>query len=107
MNDRVLSMIGLAAKAGKLVSGEFSVESAIRKGRSFLVICATDASDATKKSYRDAGAFYHVPVYEYGTKETLGQYSGKEYRAAAAITDEGFAIAIIKLLESQHTLNQD
>lgn len=107
MSDRVLSMIGLAAKAGRLVSGEFSVESAIKKGKSFLIICAVDASDATKKSYRDAGAFYHVPVYEYGTKETLGRYCGKEYRSAAAITDEGFAKAIKELLERQHTLKQD
>ena len=107
MNDKVLSMIGLAAKAGKLVSGEFSVETAVKKGKAFLIICASDASEATKKSYRDAGAFYHVPVYEYGTKESLGLYSGKGYRAAAALTDEGFAKAIIRLLENQHTLNQE
>ena len=107
MNDKVLSMIGLAAKAGRLVSGEFSAETAIRKGKAFLIIVAEDASDATKKSYRDAGAYYHVPVCEYGTKESLGLYSGKRYRAAAVLTDEGFAKTIIRLLESQHTLNQD
>ena len=104
MSDKVLSMIGLAAKAGKLVSGEFSVETAIKKGKAFLVVCAADASEASKKSYRDAGAFYHVPVYVYGTKESLGKFSGKEYRSAAAVTDEGFAKAIMKLLDHQHTI---
>jgi ribosomal protein L7Ae-like RNA K-turn-binding protein len=97
-------MIGLAAKAGKVVSGEFSVETAVKKGKAFLVICARDASDASKKSYRDACRYYDVPLCEYGTKESLGKFSGKEYRSAAAVTDEGFAKAIMKLLDQQHTI---
>ena len=104
MNDKMLSMIGLAAKAGKVVSGEFSVETAVKKGKAFLVICARDASDASKKSYRDACRYYDVPLCEYGTKESLGLHCGKDYRAAAAITDEGFAKAIRKLLDNQNTL---
>lgn len=104
MNDKILSMVGLAAKAGKVVSGAFSVETAIKKGKAFLVICASDASEASIKSYRDACSYYHVPVYIYGTKESLGLHCGKDYRAAAAITDEGFAKAIRKLLDNQNIL---
>ena len=33
MTDKALSMIGLATKAGKIASGEFAVESAVRKGK--------------------------------------------------------------------------
>mgnify|MGYP000199371195 CR=1 FL=1 len=69
MTDKALSMIGLATKAGKIASGEFAVESAVRKGKACLVIIASDASDNTKKSFNDMGAYYHVPVYIYGTKE--------------------------------------
>ena len=40
--DRVLSMLGMAAKAGKVESGEFSTERAVKKGRGRLVIVAPE-----------------------------------------------------------------
>ena len=46
--DRILNLIGLAMKAGKVVSGEFSVEKCIKSGKARLVIIATDASENTK-----------------------------------------------------------
>ena len=48
--DKVLSMLGLAAKAGSVVSGEFSTEKAVKEGKAYLVIVAGDASDNTKKN---------------------------------------------------------
>ena len=46
--DRFHQLLGLAAKAGAVVSGEFAVEQSIRKKETFLVIVAEDASDNTK-----------------------------------------------------------
>ena len=48
-NNRVLSLIGLATKAGKTVSGEFSTEKSVKTGKGLLVIVAEDASENTKK----------------------------------------------------------
>lgn len=100
MTDKVLSMIGLATKAGKVVSGEFSVETAVKKGKAVLVIVASDASDNTKKSFKNMGAYYHVPVYIYGTKESLGLCTGRDYRASLAILDAGFGKTITKLIDT-------
>ena len=100
-NDQVLSLVGLSAKAGKIRSGEFQVEKAVKENQAFVVIVATDASDLSKKSYRDMCSFYQVPIYEYQTKEELGRCIGKEFRAAVAVVDEGFAKGIIKKLEIQ------
>ena len=36
--QKILNLIGLAEKAGKVASGEFSTERAIKKGKAFLVI---------------------------------------------------------------------
>lgn len=47
-NSKVLSMLGLAAKAGKVASGEFSTEKEVKSGNACLVIVAEDASDNTK-----------------------------------------------------------
>lgn len=100
MTDKVLSMIGLATKAGKVASGEFSVEAAVKSGKAVLVIIASDASDNTKKSFKNMGAYYHVPVYLYGTKESLGLCTGREYRASVAILDAGFGKTITKLIDT-------
>ena len=92
--DRVLSMIGLSAKAGKVKSGEFAVEQAVKGGKAYMVIVAEDASDNSKKNYRDMCTFYEVPIYFYGNKEDLGSCCGKEFRASVAIMDENLAKAV-------------
>ncbi len=99
MLNKVLSLTGLAVRAGKVVSGEFAVENAIRDGKAWLVIVTEDASDNTKKKFRDKSAYYEVPYVVLGTKETLGHAIGKEMRASLAITDKGFAENILKHLE--------
>mgnify|MGYP002520092653 FL=1 len=96
--DRILSTISLATKAGKTVSGEFSVEKAVKEGKAKLVVVSDEASDNTKKMFRNMCEFYKVPVYFYGTKEGLGHFMGKEFRASMAVTDEGLAKAVEKQL---------
>jgi len=97
-NSKILSFIGLATKAGKIVSGEFSTEKSVKTGNGFLVVAAEDASENTKKKFRNMCSFYQVPIYFYGDKESLGRAMGKEYRACLAVQDENFAKAIMKEL---------
>lgn len=78
--DKVLSMLGLSAKAGNVASGEFSTEKAVKEGKAHLVIVAGDASDNTKKHFRDMCSFYEVPFYAYADKESLGHHIGKEFQ---------------------------
>lgn len=97
---KVLSLIGLATKAGKTVSGEFSTEKSVKTGKGLLVLAAEDSSENTKKKFRNMCEFYEVPIYFLGDKERLGRAMGKELRASVAVEDEGFARAILKELES-------
>ena len=43
-----LSLLGLAMKAGKVVSGEFATEKAVKGKTAFLVLIAEDASENTR-----------------------------------------------------------
>ena len=97
--NKILSMVGMATKAGKVASGEFSTEKAVKTGKAFLVIVSEAASENTKKMFRNMCSYYEVPMYTYGTKEELGHSMGKEFRASLAITDEGFAKSIEKRLK--------
>jgi ribosomal protein L7Ae-like RNA K-turn-binding protein len=92
-------MLGLAMKAGKVVSGEFATDKSVKTGKAWLVIVSEDASDNTKKMFSNMCEFYEVPRYFYGTKEELGHSIGKAMRSSLAITDENFANSLIKHLE--------
>ena len=94
--DRVLSMMSIAAKGRNLVSGEFAVEKAVKMGMAYLVIVAEDASDNTKKQFRNMCEFYEVPMVVYGNKDVLGHFIGTQMRANVAITDVGIAKSILK-----------
>lgn len=97
--DKVLAMLGLAMRAGKVVSGEFSTEKAVKSGKACLVIVAEDASDNTKKEFSDSCSYYQVPYAVYGTKESLGHSIGKEMRASLAVIDEGFGRELAKKMD--------
>ena len=99
MEHKVLSMLGLATRARKLVSGEFSVEKAVKEGKAVLVLVAEDASNNTKKLFTNMCAYYQVPMYVISNKESLGHAMGKEIRASIAILDTGFANAIMKHMD--------
>ena len=47
--NRALSMLSIAAKAGKVQSGGFLTEKAIQEGVAYFVIIAEDASGNTQK----------------------------------------------------------
>ena len=99
--NKALSLISLAMKAGKIVSGEFCTEKEVKTGMAFLVIVAEDASENTKKKFQNMCEFYEVPIYFYGDKDTLGHAMGKEFRASLAVTDAGFAKEIAKHIDAQ------
>ena len=100
-NDKVLAYLGLATRAGKIQSGEFSTEKSVKAGKAAMVIVAEDASNNTKKKFTNMCTFYKVPIYIYGTKETLGASIGRELRASLALEDTGFCNALKKQIDSE------
>lgn len=97
-NNKVLGLLGLATRAGKVQSGEFSTDKAVKAGKAALVLVSKDSSENTRKQFKNQCAYYKVPYFEFGDKEELGRAMGKEMRASLAVVDAGFADAIVKLL---------
>ncbi len=92
--DNVLSLVSIAKKAGKLVSGEVQTESAVKSGKANLVIISREASENTKKKFQNMSSWYQVPFRFYGTREELGAAIGSDYIAVLAVLDEGLAEAV-------------
>ena len=63
IQNKALSLLGLATKAGKTVSGEFSTEKSVKSGKGYVVLVAGDSSDNTKKKFRNMCAYYQVPLF--------------------------------------------
>jgi ribosomal protein L7Ae-like RNA K-turn-binding protein len=97
-DEKVMGYLGLAARAGKMQSGEFSTENAVKRGKARLVLIAGDASDNTKKKFQNMCDYYHVPCCIFSDKETIGHAIGKEFRASCAVTDEGLAKSAVRAL---------
>ena len=91
MNNKLNSAIGFAMKAGKIVSGDFSVEKTVRARKAKLALIDSLASENTKDKYR--GMCEHAGI-ELIEVEELGRWIGKPGRMVAAVSDEQFTTMI-------------
>jgi len=100
-NDRILRLLGLCRRAGKLLSGQDTVITAVRSEKAALALLSSDASERTQKQLRDKCAFYGVPLLHLTVDgDSLGKATGKSGTLSSlAVTDRGFASAIRKLAE--------
>ena len=77
-------MLGLCARAGKVLSGEPAAEQAVKKKNAYLVLIDEEASENAKKALSDACAYYGAPLRTLPAG-CLGQAIGKPGRMAAAM----------------------
>jgi len=97
--QRILTFLGLATKAGKTVSGSDAVAEAVARDCAYLVLVAEDASEGTAKKIAFFSRQAGVSFCRFSTRQQLGKFLGKEDRAVAAILDKGFADRLIQLLK--------
>ena len=100
MNKKLLSMLSICQKAGKIVSGEFAVEKALQDGSALYVIIANNASENTKKKFENKSFYYKIEYIIYGEKEVLSNSIGKYNMTVFAILDEGFYKKIREYIEN-------
>lgn len=87
MSSRLTNAIGLAMKAGRLKSGDSTVETLVRAEQTGLVLLDADASENTREKYR---AMCRTHGAEILPVAELGRWIGKPGRMIAAVTDENF-----------------
>lgn len=89
--DKALSALGMAMRAGQLVTGDETVLKAIRAGKAHLVLVAGDASANTKKKFADKCLTFGAKIIVAYTRAELGAAIGKEERVIIGVTERGFA----------------
>lgn len=99
MESKVLSLLGLARRAGKLQGGYDAVVIAAKEGKAVLLLAARDISPKTFKNLRYEGQRAGVPVRRL--KEEMAEVSRACGIKAGvlALTDQGFAKAVLPMTE--------
>jgi ribosomal protein L7Ae-like RNA K-turn-binding protein len=97
--NKIEQYLGLAARAGRIITGEELVVKAIRNKQVQLVVLADDASDNTRKKVTDKCKSFGVPLRLYADRNRLGHCIGKEQRVVVGVKDAGFARELLKHME--------
>lgn len=103
-NIKILSLLGFAQKAGKLISGINTVESLIGNTQIKLLIIAVDSPAKFLKQMENKCVNLGQSYLIFGTKDELGQAIGKSARSIIAVKDKNIAGAILDYIKTTSQL---
>ena len=98
--NRMLNMLGLCMRAGKVISGEKACVQAVRAGGACVVLLDGAAAKNAVKAVTDACTYHEVPLVTAPANE-LGFAIGKPGRMVAAVTDPSMADRILQLVKAE------
>lgn len=91
MQNKLLSLLGIAKKAGRLTVGNDAVIETIRAGRSSLVLLANDLAPRTVRGIEAAALEYGIEVLTIpADRNELGMALGKS-AGVVSVNDRGFS----------------
>lgn len=92
INNRrqMLNFLGIAQRAGKIISGENVVLHQLRAHQLHFLLLASDAGSATKKKFTNQAHSYRIPLNQSFTKKEIASAIGKS-RTLIGVRDQGFA----------------
>lgn len=95
IEERILGLVGMARKAGTVVTGGNMVLAALgQAGQLALVLLAEDISSGVGNKIAGKADVVGVPVYKLFDKTTLGRVLGKDERSSVGLKDGALAEAI-------------
>ena len=99
MREKTLNLLGLMRRANALQLGETNAGAAVRGGKAKLLLLARDASD-NARGRAEGFLFDHntIGLTLPFTKAEISAHVGVSGCSMAAVTDIGFANALMKLL---------
>ena len=99
MEDKALGLLGLMRRAGAIAIGMDNTADAVRAGKARLLLLSRDAADHARRKAENLSNGRSVLTVELPySREELADSLGVSGCAAAAVTDLGFANALIKRL---------
>ena len=101
MNDRILSLLGICRRAGRLVIGAQPTIDSVNAHKSRLIIFAKDFSRNSAKSVLEAAKLNNIQVLTINRcKDELSVALGK-LCGVLSVEDDGFAQKLILLSKNE------
>ena len=97
--DRVLGLIGLCTKAGKITFGTQACLEAIERRKVKLLIVADDAADRTKQNFTYQCKNCNIPIRIFGNIEELSKAIGQNNKAVIGIREKNLSDQITKIID--------
>jgi ribosomal protein L7Ae-like RNA K-turn-binding protein len=94
--NSIVSLVGFAARARKLVQGFTSVERSVKRKNAKLVLLDPQTGETTKKRIETLCSKVGVPVVFLPKEFSLEDILGKPNCRCAGVTDSGFAESILQ-----------
>ncbi len=98
MINKVYGLLGLGARAGKIVSGMDAVKNDLNRNKVRMIIIAKDASEKTGNQIKFLASKKEVPVVVIGTILDNSKAIGKENRAIIGVKDKNITEGIKKII---------
>ena len=93
-HDKLLSMLGICRKAGRLILGADAVAESINKGDAYIVLLTHDLSRRSEKKIAAAAVHKSIKVLKIPlSMDDIGALIGKA-SGIIAVTDKGLADAV-------------
>ena len=96
--NKVYGLLGLCARAGKIVSGMDAVSDDLKRNKIKLIIIAEDASNKTFENIKFLADKKKVTVIKLGTIIENSKAIGKENKAIIGIKDKNISEGIKKII---------
>lgn len=102
--QKQLNLLGLATRSRNLVSGDEMVEKAIKQHKVYLVVVASDASDATLDRYTGICERENVALNTDFTRIEISHAIGKS-RTICAISNRGMSEKFLSYVTGENNMN--
>lgn len=103
--NKFFNFLGLAKRSGNLIEGYSKCDEQRNRRSFYLVIVSDDASNSTKKKFKNHCIEKKIPLIEDFSKEELGNPIGREELKILAVVDKNMAEKLISLYENEKVTN--
>lgn len=97
--NKFFNFLGLAKRSGNLIEGYSKCDEQRNKINFYLIILSNDASDSTKRKFRNHCIEKDIPLIEDFSKEELGNPIGRAEIKILAVKDKNMAEKLLSLYE--------
>ncbi len=105
LSQKVLSLLGMARRAGRLQLGWRAAEGALKKGRACLLLAVGDPPARKVKAFRGLAQKRGVPFALFEREESLRAVLGRKGVRFLALSERGMAEAILTRLRQREALS--